>query len=217
MYRRLKNSQFFVVLAFVVVVVVAADRANSPEDDSYYVNPNTYITSNGQNQHVQDVLRKYSQEPRYPNNPLPINRDLLDKLSSTPPPDPRYDNSQNYPQQNFRSGRPYSDGRNTDSVDRYRYQNQNYGTNGDRNRHRYDVYPESNRGEPPRQYFENDPQYSLREDEILKILAQIDMSASQQCNINVRAQWDFETNVNDVNQIRAVSCSKSIFLKLIRN
>lgn len=197
-----RDFEFSVVLFFTCLLLISSERPNLSEDDTLYLDPNRYITSGNQNQHVQDVLRKYNQDPRYTSsNPLRnVNRDLLDKLGSTP--DPRYADPL-YPEQNLRSGRPFGNER--DRIDpsnpnRDRYRNQNPSSYN-----RYDVYPETGRGDPPRQYFENDPQYALREDEILKILAQIDISASQQCNINVRAQWDFETNVNDVNQIRAVS------------
>lgn len=191
------NVRIFLFLVF--ATIVSCDRVTSPDSDSYYVDPNRY----SQNQHVQEVLRKYSQDPRYnSNNPLP--QDILDKLSSTP--DPRYGvGTGNYAGSSYRPNRPYPPSGRVDIANVDRYGNSQFGTNNDRNRQRYDVYPEPGRGDPPRQYFENDPQYSLREDEIIKILAQIDISASQQCNINVRAQWDFETNVNDVNQIRAVS------------
>lgn len=187
------------------LVLVSSDRANLPEDDSSYINPNNYFTSRTQNQHIQDVLQKYNQDARYRNPSTsylpPLNADLLDKLGSTQ--DPRYvTEPSRYADQNLRPG---NRGYQSDRVDINTLGSNNRDRYRDRNQNRYDVYSDSGRGDPPRQYFEHDPQYSLREDEILKILAQIDISASQQCNMNVRAQWDFETNVNEVNQIRAVS------------
>lgn len=168
-----------------VATLVYGDRVNSPEDDLYLLGLN-------QNQRVQDALQRYNYDSGHDQNPLVLSRDLLERLSKTP--DPRY-------AADYRSDRPpYNTG---PGGDQYRSP---YNSNNDRNRdgNPYDIYPGTNRVNNPRQYFNNDPQYSLREDEILKIFSQIDVSASQQCNINVRAQWDFETNVNDVNQIRAV-------------
>lgn len=49
------------------------------------------------------------------------------------------------------------------------------------------------------------PRISPREVEIERILAQIDEAATEQCAANVHAQWDFETNVNEATQLRAVS------------
>lgn len=200
----LNTSSFLLFLS--VLKFVIGERGYIPNDDTTYLDPNNYIKSGAQNQYVQEVLRKYSQDGHHAtNNPLSsLNKDLL---ASTP--DPRYYDSSRSPEQNFKS-RPYGDDRIDASnvgLPGSRYRNQNYGSGyaADRNRNRYDVYPDGGRADPPRQYFENDPQYALREDEILKILSQVDVSASQQCNINVRAQWDFETNVNDVSQIRAVS------------
>lgn len=200
MYRS-ECSLFFVLLK--LILIISAERVNLPDDDLYYFDPNKYVSSN--NQYVQEVLRKYNQDPHYTNNnPLSaINQDLLNKLASTP--DPRLIDSSNYPNQ--RNSRPRTNERvDVLNVGQGRHQNQNYGPpyNIDQNRNQYDVYPSASRGDPPRQYFENDPQYSLRDDELFKLLAQLDIRASQQCNINVRAQWDFETNVNDANQIRAV-------------
>lgn len=197
--------------------VIFGDRGYAPNDDrdQGYIDPNTYIRTSGQNQHIQDVLRKYSQDGRYSTSPNPLTSSINKELTISTP-DPRYyDNSNRPTDPNYRS-RPYGDDRvdiNNVGLPGSRYRTSTYPSDRDRdrdrdrNRNRYDVYPDNGgvRGDPPRQYFENDPQYALREDEIFKILAQIDSSASQQCNINVRAQWDFETNVNDVSQIRAVS------------
>lgn len=49
------------------------------------------------------------------------------------------------------------------------------------------------------------PRISPRELEIERVLAQIDDAATEQCAANVHAQWDFETNVNEVTQLKAVS------------
>lgn len=46
---------------------------------------------------------------------------------------------------------------------------------------------------------------TLSNSNIRQLLQQLDVAGSQQCNLNVQAQWDFETNVNEGTQIRAVS------------
>ncbi|XP_065226305.1 angiotensin-converting enzyme-like [Planococcus citri] len=236
----------FGVLTNIVLVlsscrVILGDRGYIPSDDrdQGYIDPNTYIRNNAQNQHVQEVLRKYSQDGRYSSSANPLTAINKELTLSTPDPryydasakpsDPRfYDTSSSRPlDPNYRS-RPYGSATgvgderidiNNIGLPGSRYRDPNYGNRGsgsagygtdrdrDRFRNRYDVYSDNNGGRgdpPPRQYFGNDPQYALREDEIFKILAQIDVSASQQCNINVKTQWDFETNVNDASQIRAL-------------
>lgn len=45
---------------------------------------------------------------------------------------------------------------------------------------------------------------TLSNSNIRQLLQQLDVAGSQQCNLNVQAQWDFETNVNEGTQIRAV-------------
>lgn len=45
------------------------------------------------------------------------------------------------------------------------------------------------------------------------ILEHIDAQSSQECSLNVQAQWDFETNVNEVTQVHAVSLKNTWNLK----
>lgn len=52
----------------------------------------------------------------------------------------------------------------------------------------------------------------LPDTDLRRFLHQIDLAASQQCTNNVIAQWDFETNVNEATQVRAVSCISASFL-----
>jgi len=49
---------------------------------------------------------------------------------------------------------------------------------------------------------------TLSNGNIRQLLQQLDVAGSQQCNLNVQAQWDFETNVNEGTQIRAVSTAR---------
>ncbi|KAL1132433.1 hypothetical protein AAG570_010388 [Ranatra chinensis] len=63
---------------------------------------------------------------------------------------------------------------------------------------------------------------SLRTDyipsqELRDLLYQVDLAMSQQCTANVEAQWNFETNVNDATQLRAiiVGVIKSFGLKCL--
>lgn len=59
---------------------------------------------------------------------------------------------------------------------------------------------------PLRQVSLVSPGSSLNADpQIASLLKQIDQVGSQQCTGNVLAQWNFETNVNEVTQLEAVS------------
>lgn len=51
--------------------------------------------------------------------------------------------------------------------------------------------------------------------DIRGLLQALDLQASQQCTANVAAQWNFETNVNEVTQVEAVRFFYS-FLLLLR-
>lgn len=64
------------------------------------------------------------------------------------------------------------------------------------------------RSDPSQQPSSPSPQQgplTLSNNNVRQLLQQLDVAGSQQCNLNVQAQWDFETNVNEATQIRAVS------------
>lgn len=53
----------------------------------------------------------------------------------------------------------------------------------------------------------NDPRYRQEMENLKKVLAEIDKKSSLECNLNVAAQWEFETNVNEATHAQAVSLS----------
>lgn len=65
--------------------------------------------------------------------------------------------------------------------------------------------------------YPNDEQYRIQQDRqsrfeterIKRVLADIDQQSSLECSLNVAAQWNFETNVNEVTQVEAVSSTHS--------
>lgn len=69
---------------------------------------------------------------------------------------------------------------------------------------RYDNVDVSNRDDR-RQRFEAPSTRDIR-----GLLQALDVQASQQCTNNVAAQWNFETNVNQVTQLEAVSCTMQL-------
>lgn len=84
-----------------------------------------------------------------------------------------------------------------------------YGNDDAFNRNRDQPYNTNNNNNRP--LFEDDrnryEQNRLNELEVAKLkqlLAKVDRQSSVECALNVRAQWDFETNVNEITQIQAV-------------
>lgn len=50
---------------------------------------------------------------------------------------------------------------------------------------------------------------------IEQLLQNLDVQSSQQCTNNVGAQWNFETNVNQVTQLDAVSIFDNFFIMCV--
>lgn len=111
----------------------------------------------------------------------------------------------------------------------YGYDNRDYGNNGgggygfprgrDRDREYGPVDYDRNRPNDERRYnagrqpgfeddrnrYDQDRHSQLETAKLKKLLEKIDRQSSAECALNVRAQWDFETNVNEITQINAVS------------
>lgn len=52
---------------------------------------------------------------------------------------------------------------------------------------------------------EQERQIQIEDERLRRILAEIDQKSSFECSLNVAAQWNFETNVNEITQVEAVS------------
>lgn len=85
---------------------------------------------------------------------------------------------------------------------------QNFDTSG-----RFTSRSEPQTSSLPPPSFQQGP-LTLSNNNIRQLLQQLDVAGSQQCNLNVQAQWDFETNVNEGTQIRAVSTT-TLFIFII--
>lgn len=112
-------------------------------------------------------------------------------------------------QNRYNDGRPY-DPQNQFNDDRIRY-------NGDRPYdprnppNQYDDYDERNRHtyrEYEQQRLELERIHRLEDANLRRILDDVDKLASSECSINVGAQWNFETNVNEVTQQESVCTQK---------
>lgn len=111
--------------------------------------------------------------------------------------------------QNYDGNIPYVANQNDYDRNRYNVNPNNYNTNQNgygRN------FPHNSQDQPNNQApFDRDREYyNNRRDlpyngDIRALLQAIDVQASQQCTNNVAAQWNFETNVNQVTQLDAVS------------
>lgn len=100
------------------------------------------------------------------------------------------------------------------------YQSQNMPTEAYNPSTRYDpssndYYRNSVRFNSPSSSYPNDPNrlaYTtptsvsyIPSNEILSLLTNLEVLGSQQCSANVYSQWEYETNVNDITQLGAVS------------
>lgn len=126
-----------------------------------------------------------------------------------------------------------SDGRYNDNRDYGGYGSRGpFDVNGNRESGRYPDrgnggYPDGNRYDRPQsqddgynrrpaieddRYRHEQERLNKFETEKLKeLLAKVDRQSSLECGLNVRAQWDFETNVNEITQINAVSgCGENV-------
>lgn len=130
--------------------------------------------------------------------------------------DPSYDKERDYNRDQYnnnnynRDRNRYNDSpqyydRNNDYYNRSRYPGDDYNRygNGPETPYSYndrDRYNRPNYGYDPL----NDPQIRQEMENLKKILAEIDKKSSLECNINVAAQWEFETNVNEATHAQAV-------------
>lgn len=105
-------------------------------------------------------------------------------------------------------GRPY-DQRNQFNDDRPRYNNDRpYDPRNPPSQ--YDDYDDRNKytqREYEQHRLELERQNRLEDANLRRILDDVDKLASSECSINVGAQWNFETNVNEVTQQESV-CTK---------
>lgn len=73
----------------------------------------------------------------------------------------------------------------------------------------YNQYGSSNNGNGPSynpsQYGPVPDNQYIPQQQLEAFLKQVDTLASQQCTLNVAAQWEYETNVNEATQLQAVS------------
>lgn len=65
-------------------------------------------------------------------------------------------------------------------------------------------YPEQPRPPDDYQRLDEQSQPNRFRGDIRSLLQQLDLQASQQCTNNVAAQWNFETNINQLTQLDAV-------------
>lgn len=164
---------------------------NNGEDDRYYAqrgrdgynnNPDNYYNNGGVGGggDVAGGDDKFYADRNLPRDP-PFYRNENDRN--------RYGNGYPYTNNPNGDGRPY-------------YQNDN---NFDR-APPGGQFPDGNPFEQDEQArIEQERRYRIEEANLRRILADVDEQSAIECSLNVGAQWNFETNVNDVAQQQAVS------------
>lgn len=100
-----------------------------------------------------------------------------------------------YFRQNNYNGRPNY------GQDGYQYNENPYYNNDERTRYE----DERTRFEDERTRLEEERRWRIEEANLKRLLADVDEQSSNECSINVGAQWNFETNVNEITQQEAVN------------
>jgi hypothetical protein len=82
-----------------------------------------------------------------------------------------------------------------------------YGVNGINNNNGFGVNGFNNNGNGYQNPYDIEYERKLRveTEKLRQLLIEIDKKNSAECTLNVAAQWNFETNVNEVTQLEAVS------------
>lgn len=155
---------------------------------------NPYNNQNGQNQYsgnnnypqvTTNYPNQYNANPSYPSSTINYNYNQNNPSTERYNPNSRYD--------------PTSNQYYTATV-RYDPQNRQYPNRDGR------TY-QNNQGVyyPP---VNQEPVNFIPPQEIEALLSRLNQLGSEQCSLNVYAQWDYETNVNDATQLNAVSPQK---------
>lgn len=148
-------------------------------------NPDKYNDHNRNPDRYNDRDRnpdRYNERDRYPYRPNPDRERYPDRYNPDRP---------NYPNK-------YNGDRDPYYVNERDRNNQPYGPYSYNDRDRYN---------DPNYYYniENDPKYKAEIENLKRTLHDIDRKSSLECSQNVAAQWNFETNVNEVTHLDAVS------------
>ncbi|KAL5242758.1 hypothetical protein ACI65C_010168 [Semiaphis heraclei] len=177
-------ATIFVVSATILSAARLA-RCQADQVDNKYLDPNDYFLAGGDLQDrrriLQDAFNRYSvqQQQQQENQQSRTGFDGIFQQRQQQP----------QPQQGFqRGGRKFT----TDEPE------QNFETSG-----RFTSRTDPRVSPVPTPPIQQGP-LTLSNSNIRQLLQQLDVAGSQQCNLNVQAQWDFETNVNEGTQIRAL-------------
>jgi peptidyl-dipeptidase A len=176
-------ATIFVVSATILSAVRLA-RCQADRVDNKYLDPNDYFLAGGDLQDrrriLQDAFNRYTVQQQQENQQPRTGFDGIFQQRQQ---------QQTQQQQGFqRSGRKFT----TDEPE------QNFETSG-----RFTSRSDPRVSPIPTPSIQQGP-LTLSNSNIRQLLQQLDVAGSQQCNLNVQAQWDFETNVNEGTQIRAL-------------
>lgn len=167
-----------------------------------FQNNGNYNGNNNQNNLYDDRVNPYNDRNVYSERNPYNNRNPSSYVNN--------DQNQFNGQIRFNEGRPY-DEKNQFNDERGRYnsdrpydprnpQNQ-YDDYDDRNKYTYRDYEQ--------QRLALERQNRLEDANLRRVLDDVDKLASSECSINVGAQWNFETNVNEITQQESVCIKKN--------
>ncbi|KAL0270852.1 UNVERIFIED_CONTAM: hypothetical protein PYX00_008125 [Menopon gallinae] len=197
------SVEFFVLFLLYNKVYCEADPKSQ-------LNPPGYQGQYDQGQYNQGQYGQGQQNQYYNQNPYYGNNNYQPVTTNYPN---QYNGNPNYPSSttnyNYNQNNPSTERYNTNS--RYDPTSNQYYTPTNR----YDPqYPDrggrnyqNNQGAyyPP---VNQEPVNYIPPQEIQSLLARLDQLGSEQCSLNVYAQWDYETNVNDATQLNALAAQQ---------
>uniref|UniRef100_W8AG00 Angiotensin-converting enzyme n=2 Tax=Ceratitis capitata TaxID=7213 RepID=W8AG00_CERCA len=167
-------------------------RDNQRYANHNYDNPNDRLNSNNRFADGFDDRQREREQNSFNNNP---NNDYNARFNGAAVPngDPNI---------------PY-DPNNRFANERNRFENP-YRTNQDRFNLNNERYFE-------RQRFQEDRRYQIELEKLRNLLVETDQRGSLECTANVAAQWNFETNVNEITQAEALNTQQHYvdFLRLV--
>uniref|UniRef100_A0A8D8R5L9 Angiotensin-converting enzyme n=1 Tax=Cacopsylla melanoneura TaxID=428564 RepID=A0A8D8R5L9_9HEMI len=188
--RRLTCLTSMLVFTLLLQLHTSSGQFLNSQGDDRYIDPNQYITK--QNSHVQERLRADLARNRGQTRGSTGRTDLQGAAQT-------FDVGQDYDEPPVRTRQRNGGTVRQADVDYQDISGRNGGFPVDRSGFARAFNPNS-------AVFNNQlgPRISQRELEIERVLAQIDEASTAQCAANVHAQWDFETNVNEVTQLKAL-------------
>ncbi|XP_055642821.1 angiotensin-converting enzyme isoform X2 [Toxorhynchites rutilus septentrionalis] len=174
------------------------DRTRYNNDDNRGFDRDRDLNDRNRNRYTSDVENPNLYQNRAPYNPNP---------------DDRFNPNRNLGDPRDPNRRPYQNDVDNPNL----YQNRNpyepdQNNRFDPNRRPIDGFnpdrPQDPYGQGPFRSAEEERRFRVEMEKLRSILADIDRKSTLECSLNVGAQWNFETNVNEASQVDAIAAQQ---------